>query len=85
MRNDSIKEARELVDAIEIPVYNTAMGKGGIDEDIPTFAGFYAGAGSHPEVKKAIEDADLILWLGRFGVGLLRRGFSMDAINPLLE
>lgn len=49
------------------------MGKGGIDEDIPSFGGFYAGAGSHPEVKNAVEGSDLILWLGRYGVSLLKR------------
>lgn len=73
------------MDATGLPVYNTAMGKGGIDEDVPTFGGFYAGAGSHPDVKKAVEDADLILWLGRYGVSLLRHGISVDAINHLLE
>lgn len=73
------------MDALGFPTYVTSMGKGSIDEDIPTFGGFYAGAGSHPEVKKAVEESDLILWLGRYAVSLLKHGFSIDAINNLLE
>ena len=44
------------------------MGKGGVNEDIHNFGGVYNGAGSHPEIKTAVETADAVLWIGRYAV-----------------
>ncbi|KAJ4148676.1 Pyruvate decarboxylase 1 [Fusarium falciforme] len=40
------------------------MGKGAIDEQHPRYGGVYVGTLSRPEVKKAVESADLILSIG---------------------
>lgn len=56
-----------LVEALKIPVFNTLLGKGIVDEYGKFYGGCFAGAGSSPEnVIGAIERADYILWLGNF-------------------
>ena len=47
------------------------MGKGATDETLPTFGGVYAGIGSDPNVKKAVESADILLWIGRYSVSVI--------------
>ena len=42
------------------------MGKGGLDETIPEFAGVHSGAGSLPDVKKALESVDAVIWIGNY-------------------
>jgi pyruvate decarboxylase len=61
-------EVAEFTKLTGIATFTTAMGKGSVDEDTPTFGGVYSGAGSFPGVKKAVESSDLILWFGRYGV-----------------
>lgn len=58
------EEVRQLVDATQYPVFVTPMGKGGVDEQHPRFGGVYVGTLSYPEVKEAVELADLILSVG---------------------
>jgi hypothetical protein len=50
------------------PVFNTYMGKGGIDETMPNFGGLYTGAGTYEGVKKAVESADAVFWIGNVQV-----------------
>lgn len=42
------------------------MGKGGLDETIPEFAGVHSGAGTLPEVKQALESVDAVIWIGNY-------------------
>src|SRR5687768_12850916 len=49
----------------QLPTFVTAMGKGCVNEELENYAGVYAGAGTHEEGKRAIENADAVLWLGR--------------------
>jgi TPP-dependent 2-oxoacid decarboxylase len=53
------------------PVFNTYMGKGGIDETMPNFGGLYTGAGTYEGVKKAVESADAVFWIGNVQVCVL--------------
>lgn len=67
VRNELSAEADELAQLTGWPYFTTAMGKGGPNEKLPNFGGVYAGAGSLPAIKSAIEkEADLVLWLGSF-------------------
>lgn len=67
IRNELSAEADKLAQLTGWPYFTTAMGKGGPNESLPNFGGVYAGAGSLPEIKNAIEkEADLVLWLGSF-------------------
>lgn len=44
------------------------MGKGSISEHLASFGGVYAGNGSFPDVKNAVETSDCVLWLGNYPV-----------------
>jgi pyruvate decarboxylase len=64
---------KDLIAATKFPTFTTSMGKGATDETLPTFGGIYDGIGTVPEVKKAVESADVLLWIGRFSVSLYSR------------
>jgi pyruvate decarboxylase len=53
------------------------MGKGTANEELTNYGGVYGGAGTHPEVKKAIESTDCALWLGRYGSDFNTGEFTM--------
>ncbi|CCF58355.1 hypothetical protein KAFR_0E02020 [Kazachstania africana CBS 2517] len=63
-RHDVKAETKQLIDATQFPAFTTPMGKGSIDEQHPRFGGVYVGTLSRPEVKEAVESADLILSVG---------------------
>ncbi|CCE92751.1 indolepyruvate decarboxylase 1 TDEL_0E05080 [Torulaspora delbrueckii] len=63
-RHDVKDETRKLIDITQFPSFVTPMGKGSIDEQNPRFGGVYVGTLSSPEVKEAVESADLILSVG---------------------
>lgn len=54
----------KLIDTLAIPVFTTTLGKGIVDESGPYYVGCYEGLVSLPEVKKIVEGADCVLWLG---------------------
>ncbi|KAK3679974.1 Pyruvate decarboxylase 1 [Recurvomyces mirabilis] len=67
VRNHLTAEADKLAELTRWPYFTTCMGKGGVNEELPNYAGVYAGGGSIPEIRKAIEDdSDLVLWLGSY-------------------
>ncbi|GMM56292.1 hypothetical protein DAKH74_029080 [Maudiozyma humilis] len=57
-------ETKKLVDVTNFPAFATPLGKAVIDETHPRFGGIYVGSLSRPDVKKAVESADLILSVG---------------------
>ncbi|EDO17932.1 hypothetical protein Kpol_1010p48 [Vanderwaltozyma polyspora DSM 70294] len=63
-RHDVKAETKQLIDTTQFPCFVTPMGKGSIDEQHPRFGGVYVGTLSRPEVKAAVESADLILSVG---------------------
>ncbi|CDO94805.1 unnamed protein product [Kluyveromyces dobzhanskii CBS 2104] len=63
-RHDAKAETKKLIDLTQFPAFVTPMGKGSIDEKHPRFGGVYVGTLSSPEVKEAVESADLVLSVG---------------------
>lgn len=63
-RHSCKPEVAKLVDVTQFPVFTTPMGKSGINESHPRFGGVYVGSLSRPDVKEAVESADLILSIG---------------------
>ena len=63
-RHGCKKEVEQLVNATQFPVFTTPMGKSGINESHPRFGGVYVGTLSEPDVKEAVESADLVLSVG---------------------
>jgi pyruvate decarboxylase len=52
------------------------MGKGGVDETLPTYGGVYAGSGSNQGVAERVENSDLVLSLGAIKSDFNTAGFS---------
>ncbi|KAH3661212.1 hypothetical protein OGAPHI_006619 [Ogataea philodendri] len=53
-----------FAETTQFPVFTTPMGKSSFDEDNPRYGGVYVGVLSNPDVKEAVESADLILSVG---------------------
>jgi len=70
VRHDVLSEVNDLAEFTSFPTFTTAMGKSGVNEQIPNFGGLYAGAGTHSGVKEAVESSDAVLWVGNFPVSL---------------
>jgi pyruvate decarboxylase len=66
--NWAITEVKELLTLSKLPWFTTAMGKGAVEESLPSFGGVYSGVGTEPITRKIVESSDVILWLGRFDV-----------------
>ncbi|KAK6442436.1 hypothetical protein LTR95_001308, partial [Oleoguttula sp. CCFEE 5521] len=64
IRGGVVDESRKLAEVTGLPCFTTCMGKGGPDESSPKFGGVYQGAGSYPEVAKAVESSDAVFWIG---------------------
>lgn len=65
-RHDASEEASKLIELTNFKYAVTPMAKGTkhIEEDGSRFAGVYVGSLSYPEVKKSVEDSDLVLSCG---------------------
>jgi pyruvate decarboxylase len=71
VRHKVIQEAEELVKKTGFPYFATSMGKGAMTESLSSFGGVYGGSGSLPEIKKAVESSDFVLWIGNYPVCLV--------------
>ena len=52
------------------------MGKGAVDETLPTFGGVYAGVASNPGVQERVESAALLLTISSVKSDFKTAGFS---------
>ncbi|KIL87395.1 hypothetical protein FAVG1_09101 [Fusarium avenaceum] len=66
VRHDALEETHELIKLTNLPAFTTAMGKGGLDETIPQYAGVHCGAGTLSSVKEALESVDAVIWIGNY-------------------
>uniref|UniRef100_S0BDX8 Pyruvate decarboxylase n=1 Tax=[Candida] sonorensis TaxID=51926 RepID=S0BDX8_9ASCO len=64
LRHEVRNLVSKLADVTQFPIFATPMGKSGISEDHPRFGGIYVGVLSKPDVKKAVETADLVISIG---------------------
>lgn len=83
-RHNVMPETEKLIGTTQFPAFVTPMGKGSINEQHPRFGGVYVGTLSRPEVKKAVESADLILSIGAllsdFNTGSFSYGYKTKNI-----
>ena len=68
VRHGVLQEIHELIVQANIPAFTRVMGEGGLNEIISQFSGVHQGAGTHPGVKEALEQADYVLWVGNYPV-----------------
>lgn len=76
IRHHVLNEVHALIEKTKLPVFVTPMGKGAVDEGHPSYGGVYAGDGSAPHVKEAVESSDLILTIGALKSDFNTAGFS---------
>ncbi|MBJ3815157.1 indolepyruvate decarboxylase [Shimwellia pseudoproteus] len=69
---------RQWVMEYPIPHATLLMGKGLFDESRPGFAGTYSGAASPEPVRRAIEEADLVLCIGTLFTDTITAGFTQQ-------
>jgi pyruvate decarboxylase len=69
IRHRVIDEVREFIEKTKLPVFVTPMGKGAVNEELPSYGGVYAGDGSSPpQVQDLVESSDLIITVGALKV-----------------
>jgi pyruvate decarboxylase len=71
-----LPEVHDLVELTSFPTFVTAMGKSGVNEQLSNFGGVYAGAGTYPGVKEAVESSDMVLWIGNYPVCMIRNTYD---------
>ncbi|KAJ9604065.1 hypothetical protein H2200_011588 [Cladophialophora chaetospira] len=76
IRHRVLEETHELIEKSGLPVFVAPMGKGAVDETLPSFGGIYAGAASNPGVQDRVESADLLLTIGSVKSDFNTAGFS---------
>ncbi len=76
IRHRALDEVHALVEKSGLPTFVAPMGKGAIDETLPTFGGVYAGDGSPKGVKERVESADLVLSIGAIKSDFNTAGFT---------
>lgn len=83
VRNNLQNQCQELSRLTGFPTFNTYMGKGGIDETMPNFGGLYTGAGTYEGVKKAVESADAVFWIGNVQVCMMSHTSSGNVLTSI--
>ena len=76
IRHRALDETHELVTKSGLPTFVAPMGKGAVDETLPNYGGVYAGDGSHPDVRNAVESSDLVLSIGAIKSDFNTAGFT---------
>lgn len=76
IRHRVVDEVHDLIDKSQLPAFATPMSKGAIDETNPRFGGVYVGSVSRPDVKEAVEGADLIISIGALKSDFNSGGFT---------
>ncbi|GAB7337374.1 hypothetical protein MBLNU457_g2722t1 [Dothideomycetes sp. NU457] len=77
IRHRALDETHELIKKSGIPTFVAPMGKGAVDETLPTYGGVYAGDGSNAGVKERVESSDLIISIGAIKSDFNTAGFTM--------
>jgi pyruvate decarboxylase len=72
----ALEEVHDLVKTSGLPTFVTPMGKGAVDETLPSFGGVYAGEGSNNGVRDIVESADLVLTIGSIKSDFNTAGFT---------
>ena len=75
-RHRVLDEVHQLVEKSGLPTFVTPMGKGAVNETLPTYGGVYAGNGSNAGVKERVESSDLVLSIGAIKSDFNTAGFT---------
>jgi pyruvate decarboxylase len=76
IRHRALKETEAFIKASGLPYVTSPMGKGAIDETLPSFCGIYAGDATDPETKKRVESSDCVITVGNIKSDFNTAGFT---------
>ncbi|KAL7273822.1 hypothetical protein RUND412_003299 [Rhizina undulata] len=76
IRHRVLDELHELVEKTKLPTFVSPMGKGAVNEEFEAFGGVYVGDVSRDDVKKRVDDAELILYVGGLQSDFNSGGFT---------
>lgn len=76
IRHRVLGELQELMERTKLPSFVSPMGKGSINETSAQFGGVYVGDASRNDVKKRIEEAELVLYIGALKSDFNSGGFT---------
>lgn len=80
-----LPEVEALVRKSGLPTFVTPASKGFVDENLPNFAGIYAGKGSTHDVRSQIESSDLVLSIGTLRSDINTCGFSYPSTLNIID
>ncbi|WP_242227223.1 alpha-keto acid decarboxylase family protein [Bacillus cereus group sp. BfR-BA-01315] len=75
--------ARQLADAMNVPVVTMMFGKGAFDETHPNYIGMYLGSFGGSEVQSTVENADCIIAIGMVWADTNTANFTAK-LNPMV-
>jgi len=75
-------ELTEFAEQLNIPVVNTITGQGSINDNHPLAIGIIGDNGYHPHANRALEEADLVIYLGSKIGSVVTIGWSFPSNNP---
>lgn len=81
-RSGAQEELTRLAEQQNIPVVNTITGQGSIPDNHPLAIGVIGDNGYHPHANKALEEADLLIYLGSKVGSVVSIGWTFPSINP---
>lgn len=81
-RSAAQKELTELAEQMNIPVVNTITGQAAINDNHPLAIGVIGDNGYHPHANRALEEADLVIYLGSKIGSVVTIGYSFPSVNP---
>lgn len=81
-RSGAQAELTLLAEQQNIPVVNTITGQGAIPDNHPLAIGVIGDNGYHPHANKALEEADLVIYLGSKVGSVVSIGWTFPSINP---
>ena len=76
IRHRALEEVHELIEKSGLPVFVAPMGKGAVNETLPSYGGVYAGNGSNAGVAERVESSDLVLSIGAIKSDFNTAGFT---------
>lgn len=81
-RSDAQQELTNLAECFNIPVVNTITGQGSITDNHHLAIGIIGDNGYHPHANRALEEADLLIYIGSKIGSVVTIGWSFPSDNP---
>lgn len=81
-RSSAQQELTQFAEQLNLPVVNTITGQGAIPDNHPLAIGVIGDNGYHPHANKALEEADLVVYLGSKVGSVVSIGWTFPSVKP---